>query len=71
MADKSDTQRRLLELANRLNNIRPADSVSEKNAKNSRLDQARNREETLHLRGRSGSQGSKNNLIGGPAGFLK
>ena len=71
MAEKSDTQRRLQELANKLNNLRPADSMSEKNTKNSRLVQASNREDFLKLRGRSGSQGSKNNVSAGPVGFLK
>lgn len=70
MADKSETQLKLLEQARRLsNNLRVADSVSEKNPSNSRLVQTSKRDEIL--RGRSGSQGSKTNVIAAPAGFLK
>jgi hypothetical protein len=62
MADKSETQLKLLEQARRLsNNLRVADSVSEKNPSNSRLVQTSKRDEIL--RGRSGSQGSKTNVI--------
>ena len=70
MAEKSDTQRKLLEQARRLsNNLRSADTISEKNTTNSRLVQSGNRDDIL--RGRSGSQGSKNLVIAVTPGLSK